>query len=132
MWTTVPQNVYYKLKARNTVSTLLRASNLSLEIDLQHLYITLLQEQIDYKCSTSPPWEREEFSKTDSTQYCNSRDTQDRKGSSTSSSPHQCAKFNKNEIIKDYLIYSDKNKRRKQQSIQKDEARTNTETRQTI
>ena len=31
----MPQNVYYRLKAWNVVSTPLRASNLSLEIDLQ-------------------------------------------------------------------------------------------------
>ena len=37
-----------------------------------------------------------------------------------------------NESIKDYLNYSDKNKRQKQQSIQRDEARRNTETKQTI
>ena len=31
MWTTVPQFVYYRLKAWNAVSTLLRASNLLLK-----------------------------------------------------------------------------------------------------
>ena len=92
----------------------------------EHLYPTLLQEHK----------EREGFSKTDSTQYCNSRDTQNWEGSSTSSSPHQCTKFNKNGSIKDYLNYSDKNKkwnwRQEKQNIQKDEARRNTETKQTI
>ena len=34
MWTTVPQFIYYRLKAWNVVSTLLRASNLSLERNL--------------------------------------------------------------------------------------------------
>ena len=36
-----------------------------------HPYITLLQDNIDPQCST--PWEREGFSETDSTQYCNSK-----------------------------------------------------------
>ena len=136
MWTTVPQNVYYRLKAWNAVSTLLRASNLSLEIDLQHTSPHHLASGAHWSPMQHPPPEREGFSKTDSTQYCNSRDTQDWEGSSTSSSPHQCTKFIKNEIIKDYLNYSDKNKKRnwrwKKQNIQKDEARRNTETKQTI
>ena len=45
----------------------------------------LLQDHIDHKCST--PQERKGFSKTDSTQYCNSRNTQDWEGSSVSGSP---------------------------------------------
>ena len=45
------------------VSTLPRTSNLSLKRYWSHLYITLLQDNIDPQCST--PWEREGFSKTD-------------------------------------------------------------------
>ena len=87
-WTTVPQNVYYRLKAWNAVSTLLRASNLSLEIDWQQTSVPHLASGTHWS-QLQHPWEREGFSKTDSTQYCNSRNTQDREGSSTSSSPHQ-------------------------------------------
>ena len=68
------------------VSTPLRVITLFLEIVLHiQLYITLVQDHIDHKCSI--PQEREGFSETDSTQYCNSRNTQDRGRSSTSSSP---------------------------------------------
>ena len=35
MWTTVPQNVYYRLKAWKAVSTLLKASNQFLGVDFQ-------------------------------------------------------------------------------------------------
>ena len=71
MWTTVPQFIYYRMKAWNTVSTPPRANNLSLRRYLAHLYTTLLQDHIDLQCST--PQEREGFSETDSTQYCNSK-----------------------------------------------------------
>ena len=40
-------------------------------VNWTHPYITLLQDNIDPQCST--PREREGFSETDSTQYCNSK-----------------------------------------------------------
>ena len=77
MWTTVPQFVYYRLKAwsacgQHTAQSKQPASEKILSTE--HLYTTLLQDHIDRQCST--PQEREGFSKTDSTQYCNSRNTQ--------------------------------------------------------
>ena len=81
----MPQLIYYRLKAWNVVSTPLRASNLPLDRYLAPLYTTLLQDHIDLQCST--PQEREGFSETDSTQYCNSKKHPEPRGSSTSSSP---------------------------------------------
>ena len=80
-------------------------------------------------------WEREGFSKTDSTQYCNSRDTQNQEGAQLLAAPPM-HKIQQNGSSKDYLNHTDKNKERnwrhEKQSIQKDEARRNTETKQTI
>ena len=65
----------------------------------EHLYTTLLQDHIDHQCST--PWEREGFSKTDSTQYCNSRDTQNREGAQLLAAPpmHEIQKMEVSETI---------------------------------
>ena len=97
MWTNVPQFIYYRLKAWNVVSTPPRASNLPLKGYLAHLYTTMLQDHIDLQCST--PRERVGFSETDSTQYCNSRNTQ-----------NQNTKFNQMEAVKVYLRHTDMNK----------------------
>ena len=76
----------------------------------EHLYTTLLQGNIDHQCST--PREREGFSKTDSTQYCNSRNTQNRMGTQLLAAPPM-HKILPNGNIRDYLKYSDMNKERK-------------------
>ena len=78
MWTTVPQFVYYRLKAWNAVSTPLRASNLLLRKYLAKTICTPLCFRTTLITNAASPWEREGFSKTDSTQYCNSRNTQNR------------------------------------------------------
>ena len=106
MWTTVPQFIYYRMKAWNMVSTLPRANNLSLRRYLAHLYTTLLQDHIDLQCST--PWEREGFSKTDSTQYCNSKKHQNQEEAQLLAAPpmHQ---IQPNGSIKDYLRHIDVN-----------------------
>ena len=67
----------------------------------RHLYTNLLQDLIDRKCST--PWEREGFSKTDSTQYCNSRDTQNQEGAQLLAAPPMCKiqqKWKQQELFK--------------------------------
>ena len=107
MWTTVPQFIYYRLKAWNAVSTLPRASNLPLKGYLAHLYTTLLQDHIDLQCST--PREREGFSETDSTQYCNSRNTQNREEAQLPAAPPMC-QIQPNGRSKDYLRHTDVNK----------------------
>ena len=120
--------IYYGMKAWNTVSTLPRASNLSLRRHLAHLYTTLLQDHIDLQCST--PWEREGFSETDSTQYCNFKKHQNREEAQLLAVPpkHQ---IQPNESIKDYLRHTDMNIEHKlktsKRSIQKDNASRNTE-----
>ena len=125
MWTTVPQLIYYRLRAWNMVSTPPRASNLPLRRSLTHLYTTLLQNNIDLQCST--PWEREGFSKTDSTQYCNSKKHLNQEEAQLPATPpmHQ---IQPNGSIKDYLRNTDTDIKTKQKrSIQKNEARRNTE-----
>ena len=116
---------------QHTTQSKQRASGKKLATE--HLYTTLLQDHIDHKCST--PWEREGFSKTDSTQYCNSRDTQNREGAQLLAAPPM-RKIQQNGSIRDYLNHSDKNKewnwRQEKQSIQKDGARRNTEMKQPI
>ena len=69
-------------------------------LSTEHLYTTLLQDHIDHKCST--PQEREGFSETDSTQYCNSRNTQNQKEAQlqTALPMHQ---IQPNGSIKDYF-----------------------------
>ena len=59
-----------------------------------------------------PPGEREGFSETDSTQYCNSRNTQNREEAQLLAAPpmHQ---IQSNGSIKDYLRYTDMNKEHK-------------------
>ena len=102
----MPQLIYYRLKAWNAVSTPLRASNLPLKGYLAHLYTTLLQDHIDLQCST--PQEREGFSETDSTQYCISRNTQNREEAQLLAAPpmHQ---IQPNGSIKDHGRYPDMN-----------------------
>ena len=124
----MPQFIYYRLKAWNMVSTLPRANNLSLRRYLTHLYTTLLQDHIDLQCST--PQEREGFSKTDSTQYCNSKKHQNGEEAQLLAAPpmHQ---IQPNRSTKDHLrhtdIYMEHKLRTRKRSIQKDEARRKTE-----
>ena len=98
-----------------------------------HLYTTSLQDHIDHQCST--PRDREGFNKTESTQYCNSRDTHNWEWAQLLAAPPM-HKIQPNGSIRDYLKHSDKNKewnwRQEKQSIQKDGLRRSTETKQTI
>ena len=55
MWTTVPQMIYYRLKAWNVVSTPLRASNLSLERNLQQNTCTPLCFRTTLITNEAPP-----------------------------------------------------------------------------
>ena len=55
MWTTVPQSIYYRLKAWNAVSTSLIVSNLSLEIDLQQNICTSLCFRTTLITNAAPP-----------------------------------------------------------------------------
>ena len=75
-------------------------------LNTEHLYTTLLQDHIDHQCST--PQEREGFSETDSTQYCNSRNTQNREEAQLLAAPpmHQ---IQPNGSIEDYLRHTDVN-----------------------
>ena len=102
----MPQLIYYRLRAWNTVSTPPRASNLPLRRYQSHFYNTLLQDNIDLQCST--PREREGSSKTDNTQYCNSKKHQNREDAQLLATPpmHQ---IQPNGSIKDYLRYTDVN-----------------------
>ena len=102
----MPQFIYYRMKAWNTVSTPPRVNNLSLRRYLAHLYTTLLQDHIDLQCST--PQEREGFSETDSTQYCNSKKYQNREEAQLLAAPpmHQ---IQPNRSIKNYLRHTDVN-----------------------
>ena len=102
----MPQLIYYRLKAWNTVSTPPRAGNLSLRRYLAHLYTTLLQDHIDLQSST--PREREGFSKTDSTQYWNSKKHQNQEEAQLLAAPpmHQTQP---NRSIKDYVRYTEVN-----------------------
>ena len=128
MWTTMPQFIYYRLKAWNMVSTPPRASNLSQRRYLTQLYTTLLQDHIDPQCST--PLERKGCSKTDSTQYCNSKKHQNREEAQFLAAPPMY-QIQPNGSIKDYLRHMDAYMEHKlktsKRSIQKDEARRNTE-----
>ena len=84
----------------------------------------MLQNNIDLQCST--PQEREGFSKTDSTQYCNSKKHLNQEEAQLLATPpmHQ---IQPNRSIKDYLRNTDADIKTKQKrSIQKDEARRNT------
>ena len=76
MWTSVQQLIFHRLKVWNVVSTPLRASNLSPERNLLQDICTPLCFRTTLITNAAHPWEREGFSKTDSSQYCNSRDTQ--------------------------------------------------------
>ena len=89
---------------------MLRASNLPLKGYLAHLYTTLLQDHIDFQSSN--PQEREGFSETDSTQDCNSRNTQNQEEAQflATSPMHQ---IQPNGSIKDYLRHTDMNKEHK-------------------
>ena len=75
---------------------------------------TLLQDNIDHQCCTSQ--EREGFSKTDSTQYCNSRNTKKRDGAKLLAAPPM-HKIQPNGSIKDYSKYPDMNKEHKLKAI---------------
>ena len=82
-------------------------NNLPLKGYLAHLYTTLLQDHINLQCSS--PQEREGFSEIDSTQYCNSRNTQNQEEAQllAISPMHQ---IQPNGSIKDYLKHTDVNK----------------------
>ena len=120
MWTTVPQLIYYKLRAWNTVSTPPRASNLSLRRYRSHLYTTLLQDNIDLQCSN--PREMEGFSETDSIQYCNSKKHQNRAEAQLLATPpmHQ---IKSNGRIKDYLRNTDVNIKPKLETSKREASR---------
>ena len=82
-------------------------------LSTEHLYTTLLQDNIDCKCSTPPlPQEREGFSKTDRTQYCDSRNTQNQEEAQLLAAPpmHQ---IQPNGSIKDYSGDTNVNKEHK-------------------
>ena len=130
----MPQLIYYRLRSWNMVSTPPRASNLPPRRFQTHLYITLLQDNIDLQCRT--PSEREGFSKTDSTQYCNSKKHLNQEETQLLATPpmHQ---IQPNKSIKDYLRNTDVNikhklktskreasKRRKQEETQKQKKTT--------
>ena len=55
MWTIVPQNVYYSLKAWNVVTTLLRASNLLLKRYLAQNICTPLCFRSTLITNAAPP-----------------------------------------------------------------------------
>ena len=109
MWTTVPQFFYYRLKASNAISTSLRASNLLLKRYLAQNICTPLCFRTTLITNAAPPQEREGFSKTDSTQYCNSRNTQNWEEAQLLAAPpmHQ---IQPNGSIRDYLRHPDTNK----------------------
>ena len=77
---------------------------------MKHLYTALLQDHIDTQCST--PREREGFSKTDSTHYCNSSNSHNREEAQLLAAPpmHQ---IQPNRSIKDYLRHTDVSKEHK-------------------
>ena len=112
----MPQLIYYRMKAWNTVSTPLRANNLSLKRYRAHLYTALLQDHIDLQCST--PREREGFSETDNTQYCNSKKHQNQEEAQLLAAPpmHQ---IQPNGSIKDYLRHTDVNTKHKLKTSKK-------------
>ena len=115
MWTTVPQFVYYRLRAWNAVSTPLRASNLLLKRYLAQNICTQLCFRTTLIANAAPPGEREGFSKTDSTQYCNSRNTQNQEEAQLLAAPPMY-QIQPNESIRDYLRHTDTNKEHKQRT----------------
>ena len=110
MWTTVPQNCLLQVEgmecSQHTTQSKQPVSEKILRTE--HLYATLLQDNIDHQCGT-PPQEREGFSKTDSTQYCNSRNTQNQEGAQLLTAPPM-HEIQQNGSIRDYSKYSDMNK----------------------
>ena len=86
-WSTVPQIVYYRMRAWIVVSTLPRASNLSLEKYFLKDTCTSLCFRTTLITNAAPSWESEGFSKADSTKYCNSRDTQNQEGAQLLAAP---------------------------------------------
>ena len=110
MWTTGPQFVYYRLEAWIVVSTPPRASHLSLRYSQQNI-CTALCFRTTLITNAAPLREREGFSKTDSTQYCNSTDTQNPEGAQLLAAPPM-HKIQQNGSIKDYLNHTDKDKER--------------------
>ena len=108
MWTTVPQIIYYRLKAWNVVSTLLRASNLSLERNLQQNIGTPPCFSTTLITNAAPLRKGRDSVKLTAPQYCNSRDTQNREGAQLLAAPPM-HKIQQNGSIRDYLNHSDKN-----------------------
>ena len=96
------------------------------------MYITLLQDNIDLQCST--PQEREGFSETDSTQYCNSRRHWNQEEAQLLNTPpmHQIQLIGSiKRLFKKYRCEHKPQAEDKQtRSIQKDEARRNTKARE--
>ena len=110
MWTTVPQFIYYRLKAWNAVSTPIRAINLSLKRYLTHLYTTLLQDNIDPQCST-PRKGRDSVKLTAlSTEIPRNTQNQEEFQFLTAPPVHQ---IQPNGSIKDYSRHTDVNKEHK-------------------
>ena len=86
----VPQNIYSRLGAWKSISTSATASNLSLQIIRASSTHHFISEPHWFVMQF--PWEREGFSKTDSTQYCNFR--YPRTGRKpTFKKSHQCTKL---------------------------------------
>ena len=112
MWTTVPQNVYYRLKAWNVVSTLPRASNLSLEIYLQQNICTppCFRSTLITNAAPLPPGKGRDSVKLTALSTVIPVTPRTEKGAQFLAAPPM-HKIQQNEIIKDYLKYSDKNKR---------------------
>ena len=109
MWITVPQNCLLQVEGmeygQHTAQSKQPVSGKILTAE--HLYNTLLQDHIDHQCSN--PQEKEGFSKTESTQYCDPRDTQNQEGTQLLATP-PIHKIQQNGSIRDYSKYSDKNK----------------------
>ena len=101
MWTTVPQHCLLQVEGMECSQYTAQSKQSVSEkiLTTEHLYTTFLQDNIDHQCST--PWEREGFSKTDSTQYCNSRNTQNREEAQLVAAPPM-HKIQQNGSIRDY------------------------------
>ena len=132
MWTTVPQNVFYRLNAWNVVSTPLRASNLCLEIKLQLNIYTSPCFRTMFNTNAAFPGKGRDSVKLTALSTVIPETPRTKKGTKLLEDPTNVKNSTKMEASKTVLNYTDKNKRRKQQSMQKNEARRNTETKQTI
>ena len=80
-WSTVPQIVYYRLREHCPEQATCLWKNTCNRTSVHHFASGPHWSQMQH------PWEREGFSKTDSTQYCNSRDTQNQEGAQLLAAP---------------------------------------------